>query len=215
MATENYFFTVLTYPGGITSEIQNALLRFCDNKFTDKYVIVKEYGKSGFNPHLNVVYKLPRELDVQNWTKNATRYFKNNCYAFVPKGPNLVKNKKCTSPENVIGGYLHKESKAEIIINKGFNIEEMRQLAEENRRKIKITLNNAHEIIYQYDIMADFRDKTNFIAVIAQMIRDGYKFHPVLQHINKVYDNFRLYYLDTYQVLEEKMFFSNAPMEDD
>jgi len=177
---KSYFFTVLTYPGGITESIQNALLLFCKNKFTE-YVVVKEYGKSTLNAHLNIVYRLPEALDVTNWSKNCHKYFK-QCYLneILPEETSrLIKNKKCTSPENVIGGYLQKEAKAEILINQGFDIESMKILANENRKKVSINMYNAPDIIYTY-MKEEFMitgnpDLSSWIFIIQSMLKDEYK----------------------------------------
>lgn len=201
----SYFFTVLTYPGGITEEIQQALCRFADNKFS-KYIIVKEFGKSQTNPHLNIVYQLPEHLDERNWSKNSNKYFKQNCYFQLPeKTFNLVQTKKCSSPENVVGGYLQKEHNAQIIINKGFDIESMKHIADENRKKVKITLNNAHEIVHDFCQINNIYPNTKiyFREILTLMVHQGYKIHVVLPYLNKIYDNYHLYYGFTAKIVDK------------
>lgn len=170
-----YYFTVLTYPGGITDEIQNALLQFCANKFTT-YIIVLEYGKSKQNPHLNIVYEISDDLQ-QHWSSNANKYFK-KCYAFHDLSfdqTRLIKTKRCSSPANVIGGYLQKEDLMKVLINKGFDIEHLKDLAKINLKPVKLSIKNIH--VYIHDNILYF-DKPNTLAQFTDIISENLCFHP-------------------------------------
>jgi hypothetical protein len=174
-----YYFTVLTYPGGTTDFIQNALLQFCANKFT-KYIIVKEYGKSKQNPHLNVVYEVEEDLQ-QHWASNATKYFK-KLYAFhdLPENQSrLVKTKKCSSPANVVGGYLQKEDLFQILINKGFDIEHLKEEAKAALlKKTKLTLENAHVFIHEQ--LSPTLEQTDTYEKFVYMISESFVLMPRL-----------------------------------
>jgi hypothetical protein len=188
-----YYFTVLTFPGGTTDLIQNALLQCCANKFTT-YIIIKEFGKSKQNPHLNVVYEVEEDIS-RHWSSNATRFFK-KLYAFhdLPEDQSrLVRTKKCSSPANVIGGYLQKEDLAQILINKGFDIEHLKEEAKAAlRKKTKLTIKNAHIFIhdelYPSRMQTDtFEEFSNLISEALEGVPDLIPLIPKLRLIHAVY----------------------------
>jgi len=181
-----FYFTVLTYPGGITDTIQNALLQFCANKFTT-YIIVLEYGKSQQNPHLNIVYEISDDL-TKHWSSNANKYFK-KCYAFhdLPNDQSrLVKTKRCSSPANVIGGYLQKESLMKVLINKGFDIEHLKELAKLTLKPKPLTLKNAHEYIHN-TILSQPKTYIEFKESVSAYLIDMPDFIPLLPKLKLIW----------------------------
>lgn len=219
-----YFFTVLTYPGGITDELQQRCCTYCAEKFTS-YIIVKEYGKSKKNPHLNVVYLLPEYQNEVNWSKNASKMWKLLYQGmFLPdKTPNLTRTKKCSTPENVIGGYLQKESICEILVNTGFDILKMKQQALSNQKdkdkEKPVQIHKAHIVIYEY-LENTKKDYDMFLLhgnysttyqeiysvfkqAIMDMIKEGYIIAHLLPKLKLIYDTFRIVYFDDSSILDK------------
>lgn len=200
-----YFFAVLTYPSGIPDTLQFNLTTMADQKFT-KYIIVKEYGKNGTNPHLNIVYEIPDE--DKHWSSNAHKFFR-NAYATLslPSNTrNLIKNKKCSSPANVVGGYLTKEDQYEIIQNKGFDVQTLQLEAKRNKTKQKITKLQAPDIIRQYindNDITNLDDFSNFLIAIDWMTKDGYNVIPILKDIKCIWAVYQIKYLNHMQSGEE------------
>lgn len=106
------------------------------NKIINKAVVILENGINGDNKHYNIVY----ETHQKNHYKNASKFWK-QLYSqeFLDNLTTqryLTKTKLCTSYQNVIGGYLLKETNHIILFNDGkeggFNITECKEVAEKN-----------------------------------------------------------------------------------
>ncbi len=89
-------------------------------KHTNKILLVKELGKNGDHPHLNLIYD-KQYNDVREYKKYWTRIIgeelvKNNPFLYGP--PNTKKHvKNVVSPKRLIDGYLSKESDAKVLFN--------------------------------------------------------------------------------------------------
>jgi hypothetical protein len=115
-----------------------------------RVIVIKEYGKNGDNPHLNVV------LDITQCTFKSMRQTLSRRYEALGKHyytKNTVKA-KCASNKiqaaNVIAGYLSKEENREILLNNGIDLEEMENLRETKKFDIK----QKHEIVRKSDFLA-------------------------------------------------------------
>lgn len=96
-------------------------------------IIIKEYGKNGDNPHLNIV------TDMLEATFKTTRQTIKRRYEEIGKQfytKYTVDAKKCNNKiqaANVIAGYLHKEVEKQILVNNNIDIEEMENLREDKK----------------------------------------------------------------------------------
>lgn len=192
-----YYFAVLTYPGGVPQSLIDNAIAFADT--FDSAIVVLEYGKSNVNPHINVVY----DCDTPSWSSNAIKYLK-QLYPvgtnFVPK--RTVINKRCPTYHNVVGGYLQKESKAQILLNKGFDIEDMKKLAQDSKKNIVLTNKNILDVIYTYSIDNHIEllhpTKDVFSSIIEEMFCEGYQLLPHLKKdkIQLLYNAYLIKYCD-------------------
>lgn len=171
-----YFYAVLTYPGGVPQSVQDALLIYAGNKFSE-YFIVKEYGKSEVNPHLNIVYYVSDQLS-KGWSGNAAREFRKLYFGLVlPKdNSRIVKNYLSRTPCNVIGGYLLKEEKKEILVNQGFDLDACIAEAKANlviveKKKKAYTLDNFPDRVHEFNLLVEIHTYEDFVYVVQEMIQ--------------------------------------------
>ena len=112
-------------------------------------ILIKEYGKKGDNPHLNVV------LDVTQCTFKSMRQTLTRRYEALGKHyyTRRTVKAKCAANRiqaaNVIAGYLSKEENREILLNNGIDLEEMENLRETKKFDIK----QKHEIIRKSEFL--------------------------------------------------------------
>lgn len=135
------------------------VLTLLDNDFAvitrcadfQKFIIIVEYGKSGINKHYNIIYQLKDGINQENWYKNSKKFWKflytQKQLDALPTQDYLIKTKKCTTPENVIGGYCIKEQGYKIIQNKGFDIELCKNIAQSNQQERDSKCSNLYEFI--------------------------------------------------------------------
>lgn len=138
------FYTVLTLlddDAMLLDEIRSEIKQ----QFFKKIIVVTETGTGGNNKHYNIVYQLDPCYDeinkvktVANFQKNAKRYWMNlyekEFLETLTTTKYLIKTSICTSPENVIGGYLQKEDDKQILLNHGYDIIQMVDLASQNMK---------------------------------------------------------------------------------
>lgn len=189
-----YFYTVLTYPGGCPESILKNTVDYALEKFP-QYIIVTEMGKSTKNLHVNVVYSIPDEL-AKHWSSNSNKNFK-RCYdglTLPVSQKNLIRTKKCSSPENVIGGYLQKEDLAKIIVNKGFDVQNMILEAKKNKPLPKVNINNFNEILHEYCSYNPTYDL--YVQTVEDMIRQQYKLVSFLSKLKLLYAEYDILYCE-------------------
>lgn len=141
-----FFYTVLTkFP----DSLELNLMQYCIDRFS-KFIIVKEFGESGNNPHYNIVYEVLDDKQL-NYSKNNIkswrRLYPTDIIQDLPTLDYLVKTKKCPTYQNVIGGYLTKEQKSIILHNQGFDIDACIQNAEINIYLNDTKINNVYEFV--------------------------------------------------------------------
>jgi len=121
-------------------------------KHTNKILLVKELGKNGDHPHLNLIYD-KQYNDVREYKKYWTRIIgeelvKNNPFLYGPPNKKNVKN--VVSPKRLIDGYLSKESDAKVLFN-NTNIQNMEQARQFDKDTKKL-----HDI--RDELLQDIRD---------------------------------------------------------
>lgn len=203
-----YYYTVLTFPGGFPRQNLPNVLRFCDYYF-DKYIVITENGRRGRNFHVNVVYSLKDQINEDSFYKNSKRnWIKVYEGIQLPEQTkHLIRNKQCTLPENVIGGYLQKETGKEILKNEGFDLQEMKDLADINRRENKPSLEDLVQMIDQQMVsryktdqillnwMIDHQPDSNLEVIIkpyfqrsyGDLLREGYKIESYYKRLKEIY----------------------------
>jgi hypothetical protein len=209
-----FYFTVLTYPGGIPITLYPSILDFCKQYFNN-YIVVVETGEKENNVHINIVYDFKDESTRSSFIKNSTRTFLRIYQGM--KLPNntkfLIKTKKCTSPENVVGGYLQKEATAQILINNGFDLKSMTALAKDNLKTQKPNImglvklihnemfnNSEYEDLYNESIQWQQPRETDqliypyFREAYGNLIRDGYNVHAYFDQLKKVFSMLLIIY---------------------
>lgn len=195
-----FFFTVLTFfSGAMDQNFIDSAEKMCKYHF-DKYVIILEYGKSGVNPHLNIVY----DVDKPNWSKNSAKYFKQLYGEGYNFNSHTIRTKRCNNVANVVGGYLQKEDNFRVIVNIGFDLDELAVEAKENLKNIKPK--NAHEVvtymIEHYDFVGHGEDPVAdiFNQIVTDLVLKQYNwFVPYMLKLkNVLYPIFRTRYLNSY-----------------
>jgi len=179
----NFYWTTLGFPHGLPQSVIDNILLYAVR--FEQYIIVKEFGALGKNPHINFIYSVPDNL-VKNWSKNSY-----NNFIKMYKGLELpsvrkylINTKICSTPGNVIGGYLQKEAKAIIIKNVGFDLEQMREEALDGYIEQKITIHNAADVIHQWQTSNDMKitsEFEQFSHAFDYMLRLGYKLAPFIR----------------------------------
>jgi len=195
-----YFYAVLTYPGGVPQSVTDALLIYAGNKFSE-YFIVKEYGKSEVNPHLNIVYYVSDQLS-KGWSGNATRQFRKLYFGLVlpDDTSRLIKNYKARTPDNVIGGYLLKEEKKEILANVGFDLDACIATAQANmvlstKKKQRITIDTFADVVHEYSPTTDIRTYEDFVYVVQEMIENSVPIASFLPKLKLLWTVYAVRYL--------------------
>lgn len=85
---------------------------------------IKEYGKNGDHPHLNIIWDKDHDIRTDKFTAKLKRHMKD-----LPdiEQPVLIRTQKITSYQNLIGGYLQKENNFEVLIDsKTFDIDKLK-----------------------------------------------------------------------------------------
>lgn len=199
------YYTVLTFPGGFPRQNLPNVVQFCEYYF-EKFIIVTENGKRGNNFHVNIVYDLKEHINEDSFYKNAKRNWMKvyDGVQLPEKTKYLVKNKQCSSPENVIGGYLLKESNYQILKNEGYDLEEYKTIALENRKLNKPTFDEVVDLIFEKmeehgyayadnqkrlnpSITVPEQYKQNFKFAYSLLIHEGYKVSCYYKRLKEIY----------------------------
>lgn len=96
-------------------EVEEAVLGYSTRQH--KVIVVKEYGKKGNHPHLNVVTQ-ETVKDEKNMYRKLYKLFTTELLA---RNQRLLSIRKIVDFKKLVEGYLKKESKAEVLFKKGFN----------------------------------------------------------------------------------------------
>lgn len=130
------------------NEIEQWLLSY---KKVSYDLIIKEHGKDGDHPHLNIIW-----TDVDQRTDDFTRKLKTamtRAKVQYTKSPNLIRSKKITNVVQLIGGYLQKEDNYEVLYNSGkYDLDKMKiqPLRRKNKWSGIISFSNAPLDIVEY-----------------------------------------------------------------
>jgi len=136
-----------------------AVLTLLDNDFAvinrcgifKKFIIIQETGASGDNKHYNIVYELKEGVNPTSFHKNSQKFWRllytKQFLDSLPTLDFLITNKKCSTPENVIGGYLQKEHNARVVYNCGYDVELCKMIAKDNQDSQPVRCANLYEFI--------------------------------------------------------------------
>lgn len=133
-------------------------------KSFETVIIIKEFGKNGDNPHLNIVTEM-LESTFKTTRQTIKRRYEEIGKQFYTKY--TVDAKKCNNKiqaANVIAGYLHKEVEKEVLLNNNIDISEMESLREDKKFDI-----NSHTPIVL---------KTQFLDLLLNLYENNYKEQP-------------------------------------
>jgi hypothetical protein len=195
-----YFYAVFTYPGGIPQSVIDALLIYAKNKFSE-YFIVLEYGDSEVFPHINLVYYVSDQLS-KAWSGNAVRQFRQLYVGNeLPKDKSrLVKNWQARTPANLVGGYLLKEVKKEILANVGFDVDACISAAKANKviadkKKRRINIDTFADAVKEFAIFREIRTYEDFVSCIEEMIQQQYPIGSFLPKIKLLWTLYAVRFL--------------------
>ena len=135
MEDGRWYFTVLTLKQmseDHQKEAEKSVLKMIESHQYPRYAVIKEYGKEGTSPHINIVY--------YSITESYGKSFKQRIIRMVKKLDKMYYNGKISLTQknisnevqvaNIVVGYLRKEEEAEILKVKGIEMEEMEKLRE-------------------------------------------------------------------------------------
>lgn len=205
-----HFFAVFTYKHLLNiKEFEEITTLYFTSLDLSKCIIIKEYGLTGQNPHLNIVFetKYQQRADTLKQTLYKKTYEK--AYINYQRTSNDLKIKEATDIPTLICGYLAKEVNCEIIYNKSYNLEEMRtnkvfRPSRVETRRIPVFVSDAQDVILLFSKQNSLCIETrlDFKQVIFRMIANGYDFNKcigkfyvifaelqVLMSNNEPYDN--------------------------
>lgn len=188
-----YYFTTLTLIDNIPF---TSLITYLQTK--DKYLLVKEKGKNGDNPHYHIIFK----QDDEKRTDKITAQIK-SLYTNLPtESRNLVWTKVCHSWQKTYKNYLLKES-----LNKtfssltygGFDTPTLKRLFKEAQQshlmceKVFVSFKNAPYVIFDFNQKfkildnSQWRDSTVF-QILKIMVQHRYIVHHLFDErmINKI-----------------------------
>ncbi len=100
-----------------------------------KAIVVKEYGKSGAHPHLNLVCTDTVRHDRNLYRKVYKLLGDEVCL----RNPRLLCIKTVVDFKKLVEGYLSKESKAEVLYKKGFNYRSPRDAIARKTLRLEIS----------------------------------------------------------------------------
>lgn len=177
-------FYVLTIKHLPTDNFDERVVNTVQSIQTSKCVVVKEYG-SGDNPHYNII------LDFED-NQRADKYrnlFIREIYSNEKIGKNALVCRAVYDATQLIGGYLQKEEAYEVLLNKGYDLQDLKQKAVKiiatkgTNFHTKITPDNYLLSITQFIEVneIDTPSSTDDVRkIIAQMIKSNYNFIKVL-----------------------------------
>lgn len=98
---------------------EEVLMNYVEYKVMGECLLVKEYGKKGDHPHLNLVYSDHTVRHVKNMYRKIQKIFDDKDERIRIENPKLIKIKKVSNIKILINGYLKKEEKKEILYKRG------------------------------------------------------------------------------------------------
>jgi len=98
--------------------VESIVMQFAKT-LTDKVLLVKENGKSGDHPHLNLVYNDKSVTHIQNIYRKIKPLFTK---AMHEENKRLVHIKEVYDMHTLVRGYLQKESDATVLYTHGKSI---------------------------------------------------------------------------------------------
>lgn len=122
-----YYFVVATLKHLTTDRQLTVMSRIQEVvKKKSRYIIIKEYGKSGDSPHFNIIISIDKETTGKSFKQVVSRLYEGaELTDYTCKGK-LIKND--VNLANVLTGYLAKEENAEVILNNGFDLEALEKI---------------------------------------------------------------------------------------
>lgn len=195
-------FTVLTFKhtSFTLDELLPSVTDYLTALFPLKLILVKETGKNGDNPHLNIVIELASKKRTDVLTKAMHTIYTIYDSEYDPT-PYDVKTKKAYNIPNLISGYLAKESDFEILLNHNYNLEELKELVikmpSKSHRLNVMRLVDAHTDIYNFSEInrIPISSRTTFASCIKIMIQNNYSFLPIFGKLNHIYAHYSAQYL--------------------
>lgn len=187
-----YYYLVVAYKHcNVETQMQcNQLILDKAQKF-DAYHIVREYGKQGDTPHINVVLKC-KETRGRSYKQQLQKFFETRQLLT----DNTLRGQQITNDvnlANVMCGYLQKETKAEVLQTRGFDLEALAKHQQQKRVEITqtfepITLPAMHSLVFNYATEKYKNipwDKSLFRTIVVEIAKykDITNVYPRLKHL--------------------------------
>lgn len=221
-----YSFIVSTYNHLSEEEKENIMDKHI-SMFDDKmfnYMIVKEYGESGNNPHLNFIIECTKNQHDQ-FIKQLKSFYNNNLNKYTVKGKRIMSQIQLM---NVVGGYLQKEEESHIVVQTPgwIDLPKAKQeaqigLAKTQRKSKFINKYQCAEIIFDYfetkiqelgSIKMDWTDAHSHFIVITKHIAQEYIIMDCIKHLNSIWQSlqlrYKIYTPENKQILFNKICFN-------
>ena len=195
--TLSHFYIVLTYKHVGVEITPDHVIDFCQNKFfNDRYIIIKEFGKNGDNPHYNIVVSSDASSYRDDNIVNSLRS------SLFPKSYIKTKNdiiyKAAQNIPNLVCGYLSKEDSAQIIFNNGFDLQKLSdecivvKTSAVQYYHTTLTKYNAVPLILRFSNDNNLDPNTGIKDIIKQMMLNGFNFQGILNNIAPIVAEVRL-----------------------
>lgn len=190
---QQYFYIVSTYKylaGEKYSEPQLYGI-FLNNitewaKKYENYFLVEEHGDLGNSTHFNLIIRTTQtNTNLQKLFKNAI--YKKHGFTTTEHS---VKIRLVNDLSTLITGYLEKEEDCKILLNKGFDLEELKKNKVNKPKKIHrdlihVNLETAPHIIYEYihenEIIYNKQEQP-IAEILNKMFKDGYAVLGLIKH---------------------------------
>lgn len=152
----------------------------------EKYILVLEHGKLGNNPHFNLIFPTTQtNTNLQKLFKNAI-YRKHN----FELTKHSVEIRLVNDLPTLITGYLEKEDEYKVLLNKGFDLEELKKHKVNKPKKIHrdlihVNLETIPHIMYEYihENEIVYNEKQQPVsAILNRMFKDGYTVMGLMKH---------------------------------
>lgn len=129
-----HLYTVLTKLND-DDMVKQELLDLYPELFKKIFCVV-EYGVNNNNKHYNIVYEIDDEK-YSNFYKSSKRFwmkiYDKDFLDTLTTKDYLIKTKRTSNYENIIGGYLQKEDNPVVLLNRGYDIPNCVLIANKNK----------------------------------------------------------------------------------
>lgn len=102
----------------------------CEDMIKDNFtnnisLLIKENGKNGDHPHLNIIWEF--NISRTNDVNQKIHRLLEKKYPQIASSSHLIQTKNITNLEMLIGGYLQKEDHYEVLLNTKYDLKTMKQ----------------------------------------------------------------------------------------